>query len=82
MGTGIERVAAIDSGTVVVTARRGGVVDYVDATRIVVASHDAEGRGGEVGWTSTTSSSTSVSNQNTNIHQRPIVKRGDKLAKG
>ncbi|MGV2488716.1 UNVERIFIED_CONTAM: hypothetical protein FOS07_33240, partial [Bacillus mycoides] len=35
VGTGIERVAAVDSGTVV-TANRGGVVDYVDATRIVV----------------------------------------------
>ena len=36
MGTGIERVIAVDSGTVV-TATRGGVVDYVDATRIVIA---------------------------------------------
>ena len=38
MGTGIERVA-VDSGTVV-TATRGGVVDYVDATRIVVRVND------------------------------------------
>ena len=36
VGTGIERVSAIDSGGTVVTATRGGVVDYVDATRIVV----------------------------------------------
>ncbi len=35
VGTGIERVAAIDSAPRS-TARRGGVVDYVDATRIVV----------------------------------------------
>ena len=48
MGTGIERVSAIDSGTVV-TANRGGVVDYVDATRIVVRVNDAEAQAGEVG---------------------------------
>ena len=44
VGTGIERVSAIDSGTVV-TATRGGVVDYVDATRIVVRVNDAEAAG-------------------------------------
>ena len=42
VGTGIERVAAIDSGTVV-TATRGGVVDYVDATRVVIRVNDARG---------------------------------------
>ena len=41
VGTGIERVAAVDSGTVV-TARRGGVVDYVDTNRIVIRVNDAE----------------------------------------
>jgi DNA-directed RNA polymerase beta subunit len=44
VGTGIERVAAVDSGTVV-TAKRGGVVDYVDATRIVIRVNDAEAAG-------------------------------------
>ena len=44
VGTGIERVSAVDSGTVV-TATRGGVVDYVDATRIVVRVNDAEAAG-------------------------------------
>ena len=48
VGTGIERVAAVDSGTVV-TATRGGVVDYVDATRVVVRVNDAEAVAGEVG---------------------------------
>ncbi|WP_293604604.1 DNA-directed RNA polymerase subunit beta, partial [Polaromonas sp. UBA4122] len=81
VGTGIERVAAVDSGTVV-TATRGGVVDYVDATRIVVRVNDAEALAGEVGVDIYNLIKYQRSNQNTNIHQRPIVKRGDKLAKG
>ena len=48
VGTGMERIAAADSGTVV-RARRGGVVDYVDAKRIVVRVHDDETSPGEVG---------------------------------
>jgi len=81
VGTGIERVAAIDSGTVV-TATRGGVVDYVDATRIVVRVNDAETQAGEVGVDIYNLIKYQRSNQNTNIHQRPIVKQGDTLAKG
>ena len=81
VGTGIERVAAVDSGTVV-TATRGGVVDYVDATRIVIRVNDAEAVAGEVGVDIYNLIKYQRSNQNTNIHQRPIVKRGDKLAKG
>ena len=81
VGTGIERVAAVDSGTVV-TARRGGVVDYVDATRIVIRVNDAEAAAGEVGVDIYNLIKYQRSNQNTNIHQRPIVKRGDRLAKG
>jgi DNA-directed RNA polymerase subunit beta len=81
VGTGIERVAAVDSGTVV-TATRGGVVDYVDATRVVVRVNDAEAQAGEVGVDIYNLIKYQRSNQNTNIHQRPIVKRGDKIAKG
>jgi DNA-directed RNA polymerase subunit beta len=81
VGTGIERVSAIDSGTVV-TATRGGVVDYVDATRIVVRVNDAEAQAGEVGVDIYNLIKYQRSNQNTNIHQRPIVKKGDKLDKG
>jgi DNA-directed RNA polymerase subunit beta len=72
-------VAAIDSGTVV-TARRGGVVDYVDATRIVIRVNDDEAwpvKGVDI----YNLIKYQRSNQNTNIHQRPIVKRGDKLAR-
>jgi DNA-directed RNA polymerase subunit beta len=81
VGTGIERVAAIDSGTVV-TAKRGGVVDHVDATRIVIRVNDAEAVAGEVGVDIYNLIKYQRSNQNTNIHQRPIVKKGDKLGKG
>ena len=81
VGTGIERVAAVDSGTVV-TASRGGVVDHVDATRIVIRVNDDEAVAGEVGVDIYNLIKYQRSNQNTNIHQRPIVKRGDKLAKG
>src|SRR5206468_2783414 len=48
VGTGVERTAAVDSGTAVM-ARRGGKVDYIDASRIVVRVHDAETAAGEVG---------------------------------
>jgi DNA-directed RNA polymerase subunit beta len=81
VGTGIERVAAVDSGTVV-TANRGGVVDYVDATRVVIRVNDAEAQAGEVGVDIYNLIKYQRSNQNTNIHQRPIVQRGDKIAKG
>jgi DNA-directed RNA polymerase subunit beta len=81
VGTGVERVAAVDSGTVV-TARRGGVVDYVDTNRIVIRVNDAETVAGEVGVDIYNLIKYQRSNQDTNIHQRPIVKRGDKLAKG
>lgn len=81
VGTGIERVSAKDSGTVVV-ARRGGVVDYVDTNRIVVRVNDAETTAGEVGVDIYSLIKYQRSNQNTNIHQRPIVKRGDVVESG
>ncbi|TDQ37916.1 DNA-directed RNA polymerase subunit beta [Tepidicella xavieri] len=81
VGTGIERVAAIDSGTVVV-AKRGGVVDYVDATRIVIRVNDDEAVAGEVGVDIYNLIKYQRSNQNTNIHQRPIVKKGELIHKG
>ncbi len=81
VGTGIERTAAIDSGTVV-TAHRGGVVDYVDASRIVVRVNDDEAKAGEVGVDIYSLIKYTRSNQNTNINQRPLVKVGDQLARG
>ncbi len=79
VGTGVERVAAKDSGTVV-AAKRGGVVDYVDTNRIVIRVNDKETVAGEVGVDIYNLIKYQRSNQNTNIHQRPIVKRGDKVA--
>ncbi|MEO8314961.1 MAG: DNA-directed RNA polymerase subunit beta [Pseudomonadota bacterium] len=81
VGTGVERVAAKDSGTVV-AAKRGGVVDYVDTNRIVIRVNDKETVSGEVGVDIYNLIKYQRSNQNTNIHQRPIVVRGDKIAKG
>ncbi|MBT9495387.1 MAG: DNA-directed RNA polymerase subunit beta, partial [Paucibacter sp.] len=79
VGTGVERVAAKDSGTVV-AARRGGIVDYVDTNRIVIRVNDDETVAGEVGVDIYNLIKYQRSNQNTNIHQRPIVRRGDKVA--
>ena len=81
VGTGIERTAAIDSGTVV-TAYRGGIVDYVDASRMVVRVNDDEARAGEVGVDIYSLIKYTRSNQNTNINQRPLVKVGDQIARG
>ncbi|GIX54598.1 DNA-directed RNA polymerase subunit beta [Sphaerotilus sulfidivorans] len=81
VGTGVERVAAVDSGTVV-TARRGGVVDYVDTNRIVIRVNDAETVAGEVGVDIYNLIKYHRSNQNTNIHQRAIVNRGDVVGCG
>ena len=81
VGTGIERTVAVDSGTAV-QALRGGVVDYIDANRIVVRVNDAETVSGEVGVDIYNLIKYTRSNQNTNINQRPIVKVGDLIAKG
>ncbi|MGA7950403.1 MAG: DNA-directed RNA polymerase subunit beta [Thiobacillaceae bacterium] len=81
VGTGVERTAAVDSGTVV-TALRGGIVDYVDAGRIVVRVNDDEAKAGEVGVDIYSLIKYTRSNQNTNINQRPIVKVGDVIARG
>ncbi len=81
VGTGIERVVAVHSGTTV-RADRGGIVDYVDAGRIVVRVHDAETNVGEVGVDIYNLIKYTRSNQNTNINQRPLVNIGDQIEKG
>ncbi|MFJ3047378.1 DNA-directed RNA polymerase subunit beta [Herbaspirillum chlorophenolicum] len=80
VGTGIERTVAVDSGTTV-QALRGGVVDYVDAGRVVIRVNDDEAQAGEVGVDIYNLIKYTRSNQNTNINQRPIVKVGDRVAK-
>uniref|UniRef100_UPI002FE284AA DNA-directed RNA polymerase subunit beta n=1 Tax=Noviherbaspirillum sp. TaxID=1926288 RepID=UPI002FE284AA len=80
VGTGIERTVAVDSGTTV-QALRGGVVDYIDAGRVVIRVNDDEAAAGEVGVDIYNLIKYTRSNQNTNINQRPIVKVGDRVAK-
>jgi DNA-directed RNA polymerase subunit beta len=81
VGTGVERTAAIDSGTCVI-ALRGGTVDYVDSNRIVVRVNDNETVPGDVGVDIYKLTKYTRSNQNTNINQRPIVKPGEMIARG
>ena len=80
VGTGMEGVVAHDSGSAI-AARRGGIVDQIDAQRIVIRA---------TGETQTNVSAVDIynllkfqrSNQNTCITQRPLVKVGDIVAKG
>ncbi|APR04598.1 DNA-directed RNA polymerase subunit beta [Thauera chlorobenzoica] len=81
VGTGIERRVAVDSGTAV-QATRGGIVDYVDANRIVIRVNDDETLAGEVGVDIYNMIKYTRSNQNTNINQRPVVRVGDRIARG
>ena len=81
VGTGIERTVAVDSGTAV-QALRGGKVDYVDASRVVVRVNDDETVPGEVGVDIYNLVKYTRSNQNTNINQRPLVRVGDVIAQG
>ncbi len=81
VGTGIERTVAMDSGTTV-QARRGGIVDHVDAQRVVIRVNDEENTAGEVGVDIYNLTKYTRSNQNTNINQRPLVQPGDVVARG
>jgi len=80
VGTGMERLVARDSG-VMVTAKHSGIVDFVDASRIVIRIDDKE---------ATTGSGVDIynlvkyrrSNQNTCINQKPIVSVGERVEKG
>ena len=81
VGTGIERKVAIDSG-VAITAKRGGVVDKVDASRIVIRVNDDETVPGEPGVDIYNLIKYQRSNQNTCINQRPLVQPGDVLERG
>jgi DNA-directed RNA polymerase subunit beta len=77
----MERAVAIDSGVTVV-ARRGGVIDSVDASRIVVRVHDEETSAAEAGVDIYSMTKYTRSNQNTCINQRPLVNAGDVIARG
>ncbi|MBT0959460.1 DNA-directed RNA polymerase subunit beta [Alphaproteobacteria bacterium KMM 3653] len=80
VGTGIEEVVARDSGAAIM-AKRAGIIDQVDAQRIVVrATEDLEL--GDAGVDIYRMRKFQRSNQNTCINQRPLVKVGDKVTKG
>ena len=84
VGTGMERITAEDSGAVVL-CKRSGVVDSVDAERIIVRVEDTgheEQLSREVGADIYPLIKFRRSNQNTCINQKPIVKIGDRVAKG
>jgi DNA-directed RNA polymerase subunit beta len=80
VGTGMERLVARDSGVTAV-ARNAGIVDFVDATRIVVRTDES---------TKSTGPGVDIynlvkyrrSNQNTCVNQKPIVKSGERVEKG
>ncbi|MEP3275537.1 MAG: DNA-directed RNA polymerase subunit beta [Stappiaceae bacterium] len=80
VGTGMESVVARDSGAAI-AARRTGVVDQVDATRIVVRATE-ELNPAKSGVDIYTLQKFQRSNQNTCINQRPLVRVGDRVNKG
>ncbi|MCK4609354.1 MAG: DNA-directed RNA polymerase subunit beta, partial [Gammaproteobacteria bacterium] len=81
VGTGLERKVARDSGVCVV-ARRGGVIDSVDGSRIVVKVNEKEATGSDdTGVDIYSLVKYTRSNHNTCINQRPLVEVGDKIKK-
>ena len=83
VGTGMEKIAARDSGAVVI-AKRDGIVDYVDSERTIVkADHKVDGTiSREVTADIYSLVKFKRSNQNTCINQRPIVQVGERVKKG
>ena len=80
VGTGMERIVARDSGACVI-AKRGGVVESIDASRIVVRVYEREIKPGDSGVDIYNIIKYTRSNQTTCINQRPIVTEGDKVSK-
>ena len=81
VGTGMENIVANDSGSTIV-ARRSGVVEQVDATRIVINATDEETASTERGVDIFNLRKFQRSNQNTCLHQRPLVKVGEHVKAG
>jgi DNA-directed RNA polymerase subunit beta len=81
VGTGMEKTVAVDSGVTVV-AKRGGTIDYVDASRIVVKVNEEEMTAGEAGIDIYNLTKYTRSNQNTCINQRPTCNVGDPIVTG
>ncbi len=81
VGTGMERTVATDSGVTAV-AKRGGLVDQVDAGRIVVRVNEEEVPAGDPGVDIYNLTKYQRSNQNTCMNQRPLVSVGDQVESG
>ena len=81
VGTGMERAVAVDSGVTAV-AKRGGVVQYVDASRIVIKVNEDEMYPGEAGIDIYNLTKYTRSNQNTCINQMPCVSLGEPVERG
>ena len=81
VGTGMEEVVARDSGVTTV-AKRAGVIDQVDAARIVIRTTDTDDKTGQPGVNIYNLLKFQRSNQNTCINQRPLVKVGDVVNAG
>ena len=81
VGTGMEKTVAVDSGVTVV-AKRGGQVDYVDASRIVIKVNEEELVPGEAGIDIYNLTKYTRSNQNTCINQKPTCKVGEPIVRG
>jgi len=81
VGTGMERTVATDSGVCII-AKRGGIVDFVDASRIVVRVNDEETEAGQTGVDIYSLTKYFRSNQDTCINQVPIISAGDQIICG
>ncbi|MFW0094987.1 MAG: DNA-directed RNA polymerase subunit beta, partial [Coxiella endosymbiont of Haemaphysalis qinghaiensis] len=81
VGTGMERTVAVDSGVAVI-AKRSGIVDYVDASRIVIRVDLEKADEDDIGVDIYNLTKFTRSNQNTCINQYPIVEVGDRIQKG
>ncbi|MFB0984063.1 MAG: DNA-directed RNA polymerase subunit beta, partial [Acinetobacter towneri] len=81
VGTGMEANVAHDSGVCVI-ANRGGRIEYVDASRVVIRVNEEEMIAGEAGVDIYNLIKYTRSNQNTCINQKVLVKMGDKVGRG
>ncbi|XZQ55813.1 MAG: DNA-directed RNA polymerase subunit beta [Arsenophonus sp.] len=81
VGTGMERAVAVDSGVTAV-AKRGGIVQYVDASRIIIKINENEMYPGEAGIDVYNLTKYTRSNQNTCINQMPCVSLGESIERG
>jgi DNA-directed RNA polymerase subunit beta len=81
VGTGMEKTVAVDSGVTII-AKRGGSVDYVDASRIVIKVNEDEMTAGEAGIDIYNLTKYTRSNQNTCINQKPTCNVGEPVVTG